>query len=778
MDYWKSGDVLPGNYHVVDRIGQGGMGAVYLVERQVSTRTLRYAVKTLKPSIADDPKRRRNFLRELRTWIDLPDHPNLVACRFFRTFDGILAVFADYVDGPPLNQWILNHQSVPVETLLDIAIQIARGLQCAHSHGVIHQDVKPSNILVSELGEVKMTDFGLSRSRAGGRPVRVPPDSDDTWLVTSGGMTIPYCSLEQSMGRKVGRRTDMWSYGLTVLEMFNGGLNWQIGATAGDILNRYLEDGPMRPMPVMPGTLVDMLRRCFEPDPADRWESMTHVCEILMGIYEQSAGAAYPVPEPAGHDSQTAAETGDSSAGNETRSKSDPVDRDTTDTGNWQDPVDMYRKALETTGRGAEFNPDAFRVSAGAAPRVRALHDIEIFELAEQVYRPALEAGPDESETRVNLAVVLFNKALAIESCQDMEYAAQTYTRALELLAPVDRSDTEEYRARSALNLATCLFYCNRFDESFRSIDSAIESYQRLLDREYSSLCALNLANALMNRGVLKSLTGQHAESVDCLRWAMDVAETLVLYDGDDTNWNMLGYIQTNMVYGLSILNRHAEALDMIRQATDIFELLLQKYNRYDAVKCLGSLHLNHARILRMQKNFDAAGRQILDGIRFLRHQITDEKREDLQINLGDCLMFKGEVEFVTGRHDTALQTMAECESLLDRFIVREGRLYHMDRYAQVCFAAAAMHHACGDLETGRRLGAHAVALWFQIIQEGKFSGESLVEKLRESYSDILTGLLERGEELLAGRFKKTVVTMLRKLPNLELSAFDDVLPD
>ena len=106
------------------------------------------------------------FLDELEVWIGLPSHPNIAACRFFRTFDDNLLIFSEYVDGGSLLDWIRGEKITSVEQILDIAIQFAWGLYVSHEHRVIHQDVKPANVLITKDGIVKICDFGLAKVKA------------------------------------------------------------------------------------------------------------------------------------------------------------------------------------------------------------------------------------------------------------------------------------------------------------------------------------------------------------------------------------------------------------------------------------------------------------------------------------------------------------------------------------------------------------------------------------------------------------------------------------
>jgi len=158
---------------VVERpLGAGGMGEVVLVRSRWTGHY--FAVKRASTS---SPEARDALLTELRTWSELPEHPHLVPCRFFRTLGDEVAIFAEYIEGGSLAEWI-SQGRLSLEARLDVAIQMARGLEAVHRLGVIHRDVKPANVLMTLEGVARLADFGLA---AGQR-----------------GMTPGYCSPEQA----------------------------------------------------------------------------------------------------------------------------------------------------------------------------------------------------------------------------------------------------------------------------------------------------------------------------------------------------------------------------------------------------------------------------------------------------------------------------------------------------------------------------------------------------------------------------------------------------
>src|SRR5262249_15615623 len=140
---WAAGQEVLGDFVVEGRLGRGGFGAVYLVRSRSTGQS--FAVKK---ALVPDGDSRSDFLTELRTWIDLPELPHLVPCRFFRTVGDDLAIFADYVDGGTLAGWVRDRKLTRPEQPLDVAIQFAWGLHALHGLGLVHQDVKPGNALL------------------------------------------------------------------------------------------------------------------------------------------------------------------------------------------------------------------------------------------------------------------------------------------------------------------------------------------------------------------------------------------------------------------------------------------------------------------------------------------------------------------------------------------------------------------------------------------------------------------------------------------------------
>jgi len=300
---WQIGDIILDTYEVKHIYTSGGMGLVYRVHHRGWGIDL--ALKSPRPEIFSRPGGAESFVREAKTWVDLGLHPHIVSCYYVRTIDAIPRVFAEFVEGGSLKDWIEavhcsrdrrlyeGGKEEALERILDIAIQFAWGLAYAHEQGLVHQDVKPANVLLTPDGIAKVTDFGLARARA---MLEDPSDAGDMQspLVSFGGLTPAYCSPEQNARQPLSFKTDIWSWAVSLLEMFAGEVSWYSGVAAGEALEEYLESGHPDPARIpMPTALADMLHGCFQYEPDKRPRDMLEVTGRLQSIYEQETGRTY-----------------------------------------------------------------------------------------------------------------------------------------------------------------------------------------------------------------------------------------------------------------------------------------------------------------------------------------------------------------------------------------------------------------------------------------------------------------------------------------------------
>ncbi|MFA6243551.1 MAG: protein kinase [Candidatus Hydrogenedentales bacterium] len=299
---WSEGDVILGIYEVRRLLGRGGMGNVYQVYHRGWDQDL--AVKCPKAEVLSARGGAESFERECEMWVNLGLHPNVASCYYVRRLGGVPRVFAEYVTGGTLSQWIHSghlyrgSREQIIERVLDIAIQFAWGLRYSHAQGLVHQDVKPLNVLMTKEGVAKVTDFGLSRALyvASGAP-----ETRSSKGLGSRG-TPAYCSPEQASRGVMSQATDIWSWGISLFEMFVGDVTWMAGQMADGALDQYLELGPENERaPEMPDSILDLLRACFRDDPSQRPAGMADILSTLEAVYKDIVGQSYPraVPQAA-----------------------------------------------------------------------------------------------------------------------------------------------------------------------------------------------------------------------------------------------------------------------------------------------------------------------------------------------------------------------------------------------------------------------------------------------------------------------------------------------
>lgn len=303
---WRPGEILLGLYTVLDVVKSGGMGLVYRVRHRGWDVDL--AVKTPRPERLPSSKARQQFETEAQAWVGLGLHPHTVNCAYVRRIDDIPRVFAEWVDGGSLDEAVRTgrlYEGGPEDALqriLDVAVQTAWGLAHAHDSGLVHQDVKPANIMLEQDWTAKVTDFGLAGGNTsfGTFPTSPAHRESNVRDVTFGGLTEPYCSPEQADAAagdrsvRLTRATDVWSWALTVLTMFAGGRPTGYGQTAAETFEVILDAGPRNAcIPRIPSAVEELLRQCFLTNPADRSYPFSDKAAAVIAAYESSVGAPY-----------------------------------------------------------------------------------------------------------------------------------------------------------------------------------------------------------------------------------------------------------------------------------------------------------------------------------------------------------------------------------------------------------------------------------------------------------------------------------------------------
>lgn len=296
---WQVGEKVDDLYVIKAVFSDGGMGIVYRVTHLGWDIDL--ALKHPRAEFLDDVDTAALFERECEAWVGIGLHPHVATCHYVRQIAHLPCVFAEFVEGGSLRDWIVSkrlyrgEEAATVARIIGVAIQFAWGLQWAHQHGLVHRDVKPGNVLMTPDGIVKVTDFGLAKAG------KLSSRHSDSLLVSAGGMTPAYCSPEQAANEHLGFATDIWSWAASVLEMFMGGLSWQRGPAVGAALAAYAEQGRrMRGMVEMPEQVFAILRACLQRDPSRRPANFTKIAALLRAAYRDIFGEDFELEEPDG----------------------------------------------------------------------------------------------------------------------------------------------------------------------------------------------------------------------------------------------------------------------------------------------------------------------------------------------------------------------------------------------------------------------------------------------------------------------------------------------
>ena len=268
------GDRL-GRYEILGALGAGGMGEVYRARDTELDREV--AVKVLLEAVAQDPDRIARFEREARLLASL-SHQNIATLHGLEEHEGQRYLVMELAEGETLAER-LQRGSLPADEALEIALQIANGLEAAHEAGIVHRDLKPANVMLSHEGKVKVLDFGLGKAwqtDEGDADLTQSPTL--TGQITEGGMllgTVAYMSPEQARGKRVDNRTDNWAFGCVLFEMLTGQKPFQ-GETVTDALAAVVTFEPdWENLPdATPPTILHLLRRCLQKAPNRRLHSI------------------------------------------------------------------------------------------------------------------------------------------------------------------------------------------------------------------------------------------------------------------------------------------------------------------------------------------------------------------------------------------------------------------------------------------------------------------------------------------------------------------------
>ncbi|MFB3739284.1 MAG: Stk1 family PASTA domain-containing Ser/Thr kinase, partial [Candidatus Velamenicoccus archaeovorus] len=280
--------LLAGRYRVEEELGRGGMAKVFKGTDQVLGRPV--AIKVLSPHFAEDLNFVARFRREAQAAARL-NHPNLVGVYDTGSDDGVHYIVMEYVDAKTLADYLAGGGRIMPDRAIELAEAVCRALSVAHTHGVIHRDVKPANIMVTPRGEVKVTDFGIARMTEGG----------DTVAQTAAVLgTASYLSPEQARGEPVDPRTDIYSLGVVLYEMVTGQPPFS-GDTPVAVASKHVLEQPKPPSKLnadVPPALDAVIMKALAKNRANRYQTAEEMRQDLERVrLGQPVGATPLLPE-------------------------------------------------------------------------------------------------------------------------------------------------------------------------------------------------------------------------------------------------------------------------------------------------------------------------------------------------------------------------------------------------------------------------------------------------------------------------------------------------
>ena len=267
------GTMLGNRYEPLEKIGEGGMAVVYKAKDHLLNRNV--AVKVLKEQFSSDTEFVEKFKREATAAASLSDN-NIVNIYDVGSQNDINYIVMEYVSGKTLKQIIKEEVRIPPEKTVEIAIQIAKALRCAHRNNIIHRDIKPHNILVTEDGIVKVTDFGIAKA------------SNSVTITNSNKImgSAHYFSPEQARGSFVDFRTDIYSLGIVMYEMVTGKVPYDAESPVSIAL-KHIQEPVVPPIKLnenVPEGLNKLILKAVEKEPIKRYQTMDDMLVDLKKI--------------------------------------------------------------------------------------------------------------------------------------------------------------------------------------------------------------------------------------------------------------------------------------------------------------------------------------------------------------------------------------------------------------------------------------------------------------------------------------------------------------
>lgn len=289
---FRKDDIVAGLYQIHASFGGGGMGLVHRTRHLVWN--IDVAIKHPRPEFLKSRRQIDEFQSECATWASLGLDPFVATCYYSREIEGLPCVVAEYLPGGSLQDAIQcrklyqGDENECLSLLLTIAASTAWGLARAHQARLIHCDVKPGNMLLTDHGTAKIADFGLA--------IAFRPSTLDA---KAAGLTVAFASPEQIRGESLTPTADVWSWAASMLSMFTGGVTWESGAACGAVLAEFMDEGGKAyRIPPLPESFAALLGECLRFAPDARISDFSQIAERVCQCYEEVFQEPCPASKP------------------------------------------------------------------------------------------------------------------------------------------------------------------------------------------------------------------------------------------------------------------------------------------------------------------------------------------------------------------------------------------------------------------------------------------------------------------------------------------------
>ena len=698
------GEQIFDEYIIIKKIDTGGTSTIYLAEHTATGK--HYAVKIPEFIESSDKLRKHLFCREIRTWIDLPDHRHLNKCNFCRTHHNRFIIFSEYIDGGNLDSWVANLKIRDLSSILDLAIQIAWGLAAAHEYGIIHQDIKPSNILLTKDGIAKLTDFGLARAFEIFSNIPMIKSKNHKHPSTVSGimMTPAFASPEQFMSARLDFRTDIWSYGVTVMSMFTGPAFWPYGSLAMDILNMHVRKKRPTEYPPIPTSVFEILQRCFAYDPNDRWQNMDAIAAQFIACYSQLTGMEYFRKKP----------------NLKCRTEDKPTSSQSPTLSNVNSEY-WLQKSLGLPGIKTIDIPE-FNLSDHRSLQAETLGEIEKFDFAVDLYRQSIIAG--NPRLIPELAELLISKSRFHERINDQSGQIDMLRQAVNILEEKrdqGSQDTEMALPSAYFKLALALDYAHRFIEAiaiYEQVETSID--ESIYSGNSASEAVLLLGQSFISKGTAKLNFGNYSEAKSDVDRGIEILESFLKQTHDDNICEALlvGYFNRA---SLSLCMR--EYRQTITKYQQFIKMVMARDDFQDNEKLLHQLAMAKQNIGLSYFFLD----RFEDALIFYRQAL--KLSHNLVFDLG-CSQYFSELILIYSNLGTTLERMKQFNKavgvyksalkLIETAVFDDGRNELLDQLGLLYINKGVSQMALGQLEEAESLFDKSIHIWNHLLVVGQ----------------------------------------------------------